>query len=559
MSKNYFSQTLASLPAPEKNVGRSILKRFLLLFVLLTVAFLGVSFPVYMQYENGIKEQLLAKEEVSVVSAVQMFQKEMYEQLHMLDLIIQSHTLKEYLAEGTAEQQLRVEGIFENISTSFHRFDQIRLLDNVGQEKIRVNLNNGRAELIAQEELQNKAQRYYFKATQQMQPGQIYISAMDLNIEQELIEIPYKPTLRFATPLKDAQGNQAGVLVINYLAKGMLVRFRQLMNQRPDQQGMLIDSRGYWLSNHERGNEWGADLGRPEHSFLQFYPDIWPVIVANRSGIKETKAGIFRYQSVEPLNFLDSQPTHFRMEHHPLLAEESYANTDWKLVIFLPREIIDAHSFLYQPLGRTLFALIILMIAGIAFLAAHLMAHRKLRQQKAQQAQALLEHQASIDVLTGIRNRRRFYEDAELEFMRARRQGQPLAALMLDADYFKKVNDSYGHDVGDLVLKNLAQTMAQTLRGIDLLGRVGGEEFALLLPQTHLDAALEVAERLRLTLEECAVPLPEGGSIHFTVSLGLAMLTPEDHRFSDLLKKADLALYQAKQQGRNRVVVYLRP
>lgn len=537
-------------------VGRLILKQFLVFFLLLVVILSGISLPVYVQYKKGLQEQLLAQEEISVASAVQMFQKEMYEQLHMLDLIVKSDTLQEYLAEGTPAQQARLESIFKNLSTSFHRFDQIRLLDNSGQEQIRVNLVNEKALLIPQEELQNKAQRYYFSATQKMPPGQIYVSAMDLNIEQNILEIPHKPTLRFATQLKDAQGNPAGVLVINYLAKGMLVRFRELMTQRPDQQGMLLDSQGYWLSNHERENEWGADLNRPDHSFAQFYPAAWPIVAANKSGILDTKDGVFRYQSIDPLNFLDSKPAHFRMDHHPLISAESYTNTDWKLVIFVPRTVIDSHSLLHQPLGRTLLGLMVLMIASLAGLGAYLTAQRKLKRQEERQMRAVLEQQANIDTLTGISNRRRFYEQGEAEIKRALRQNTPLAALMLDADHFKKVNDTYGHAIGDLVLQDLANTLATTLREVDVFGRIGGEEFAVLLPNTPFAQAVEVAERLRSQLAARKVRLAEGDSISFTVSIGLVMLSPEELELAHLLQKADLALYQAKKQGRNRVVNY---
>lgn len=553
-----------SLPSPAQNtsnpadlsIGRLVFQRFVVFFLLLVLVLSGVSLPVYLQYKKGLQEQLLAQEEISVVSAVQMFQKEMYEQLHMLDLIIQSQTLRDYLAERTPKQRTQLEEFFANISTSFHRFDQIRLLDNAGQEKIRVNLVGDEAHLVAQEDLQNKALRYYFKVTQRMPLGQVYISAMDLNVEQEVVELPHKPTLRFATPLKDAQGEPAGVLVINYLAKGMLVRFRELMTQRFDQQGMLLDGQGYWLSNHERDNEWGADLGRPEHSFAQLYPDAWPEVSANTSGILQTKNGIFRYQSIEPLNFLDSKPAHFRIDHHSLISAESYANTNWKLVIFIPQEVIDAHSFLHQPLGRTVLVLFVLLIAGLAFLGAHFAVRRQLQQQEDLRVRHILEQHASIDSLTGISNRRHFYALGELELKRALRHKTSLAALMLDADHFKQVNDTHGHAVGDLVLKELAKIMSHTLREVDVFGRIGGEEFAVLLPNTSFTQALEVAERLRLKLAACNLPLPSGGHISFTVSIGLAMLASEERQLGSLLKKADMALYQAKQQGRNCVVSF---
>ena len=127
---------------------------------------------------------------------------------------------------------------------------------------------------------------------------------------------------------------------------------------------------------------------------------------------------------------------------------------------------------------------------------------------------------------------------------------------MLDADYFKKVNDTYGHAVGDLVLKDLAKTMTETLREVDLLGRVGGEEFAVLLLHMTLPEALLVAERLRLKIAERKVALPDGSYLSFTVSIGVAMLTSSDKQLADLFNQADVALYEAKRQGRNRVVNY---
>lgn len=430
------------------------------------------------------------------------------------------------------------------------------MLDKTGLEKIRINLVDGQGVVIEKEHLQNKSDRYYFQATQQMQPGQVYLSAMDLNIENGAIEEPHKPTLRFSTPLQDAQGNPTDVLVINYLAKGMLVRFRQLMNERVDQQGMLLDSQGYWLSNHERSNEWGADLGHPDHNFAQLFPDVWPVVAANKSGILKTKHGIFRYQSIEPLNFLASQPAHFRMKHHALITDESYVNTDWKLVVFLPRAVIDAHSLLNQPLGRIVAALIVLLLAGLAFLGAYISVQKKLRLQEEQKVRELLKQQATIDALTGIRNRRSFYEAGGAELKRALRYQEPLAALMLDADHFKKINDTYGHAVGDLVLKDLALVIKQTLREVDVLGRVGGEEFAVILSHMSASGAVEVAERLRLKIAQRTVALPSGDSIGFSVSIGVALLDYSEKHLSDLFKKADIALYKAKKQGRNQVVQY---
>lgn len=512
-----------------------------------------LNLPIYLQYKKGVQEHLLAQEEASIISATQMLQREMYEQLHLLDLIIKSYILKEYLAEGTQKQHLRVEKSFQDISTSFHRFDQIRLLDNTGQEKIRINLVAGVGQIVAKNQLQNKANRYYFKNTQQLPTGQIYISKLDLNIENETLELPHKPTLRFATALKNKQGNPAGVLVINYLAKGMLDHFRELITQRHNYQGMLVDNQGYWLANKQKEKEWGADLNRPEQNLANEHPKLWAEMNKKLSGVYETKKGVYRYHTIDPLNFTHRQPAHFRLDHHPLIAKESYTNTNWKMVVFLPREFINSHTFLYQPLGQILLVFFILLIASLSLLAASFTVQKRLNRKKELATQALLEKQATLDELTNINNRRHFYQLGEAATQQALEQKKPLAALMLDADYFKKINDTYGHATGDLVLKKLAKTIVNNLSDLAILGRIGGEEFAVLIPNTNLNQAQEVAERLRKALAACKVTTAEGADIKFTVSIGISLLTNQDLILDKLLQKADLALYQAKKLGRNRV------
>ena len=160
---------------------------------------------------------------------------------------------------------------------------------------------------------------------------------------------------------------------------------------------------------------------------------------------------------------------------------------------------------------------------------------------------------ASVDPLTGALNRRSFSERAAAELNRARRFAKPACVLMLDADHFKSVNDRYGHGGGDAVLCALVRAVGETLRPTDLLGRLGGEEFAVLLPDADLESARAVAERIRQRIADLRVPEP-GGTIAFTVSIGAAACEAQETTVQPALDRADAALYQAKAQGRNRVV-----
>ncbi|WP_426195801.1 sensor domain-containing diguanylate cyclase [Massilia sp. DWR3-1-1] len=156
------------------------------------------------------------------------------------------------------------------------------------------------------------------------------------------------------------------------------------------------------------------------------------------------------------------------------------------------------------------------------------------------------------DYLTGLGNRRAFFEAAEVELDRHRRSPRPTALIMFDADHFKAVNDRHGHAGGDAVLRHLAAAFNLTFRDIDIVARVGGEEFAVLLPSTGLAGAAELAERLRLLVEQAAVRV-DGANIDYTVSAGVAVLDANVTDLEGLMKRADQALYAAKAGGRNRV------
>jgi two-component system, cell cycle response regulator len=167
-----------------------------------------------------------------------------------------------------------------------------------------------------------------------------------------------------------------------------------------------------------------------------------------------------------------------------------------------------------------------------------------------------LEEIAFVDSLTGCINRRKFEELAHIELERQKRYKQNLSFLMLDIDYFKKVNDTYGHAVGDEVLKQFSKICRDRARAMDTVARIGGEEFVIMLPETSKDAAYQFADMLREKIANSAVEV-DGISIKYSVSIGVCFARIEDDNdLSLVLENADKALYQAKKEGRNRVVIY---
>jgi diguanylate cyclase (GGDEF)-like protein len=162
-------------------------------------------------------------------------------------------------------------------------------------------------------------------------------------------------------------------------------------------------------------------------------------------------------------------------------------------------------------------------------------------------------HEATTDGLTGLYTRRFFEENVRVEHSRTRRTGFPLALLLVDADHFKQVNDTYGHPGGDRVLIELADRMRATCRRGDILARIGGEEFAVLLPATPAEQALQLAGRIRRRIAEAPFEVDRGASRRMTVSVGVAVLPDDGRTTADLVRAADEALYVAKRTGRDRV------
>ena len=164
-----------------------------------------------------------------------------------------------------------------------------------------------------------------------------------------------------------------------------------------------------------------------------------------------------------------------------------------------------------------------------------------------------LELVSALDPLTETANRRLFMPLLEKEIARSKRFGHPLSLLMIDIDWFKKVNDEHGHPVGDIVLQQFADTCRAAIRESDTLARLGGDEFGVLLPETDKAGALALAEAVRSTIEMSPALGQGGHTVPYTVSVGAVQALPSDFHGASLIGRADAALYEAKQSGRNRV------
>jgi diguanylate cyclase (GGDEF)-like protein len=213
-------------------------------------------------------------------------------------------------------------------------------------------------------------------------------------------------------------------------------------------------------------------------------------------------------------------------------------------------------DYFYRPVALTtaisaqLIVHILGLVSGLQIQSYRRRSFKAYMQEK--DAKEMVAYLANIDSLTKSLTRRQFFNIAESEFLRFSRYRRNLSILVLDADYFKNINDTYGHYAGDLVLRSLSLVILEQKRAQDTFGRLGGEEFGLLLPETNLEQATVVAERVQKTWAQTACNV-DGHLIYSTVSIGVAEAKQEDKTFEDVLRRGDRMMYKAKESGRNKV------
>jgi len=222
--------------------------------------------------------------------------------------------------------------------------------------------------------------------------------------------------------------------------------------------------------------------------------------------------------------------------------------------------IITANSMTNNNIDGLFFARLLGTLLGLLFIAYFYEYYRheaytslNLEFSERKQAEAKLEHMATHDPLTGVYNRQVLEQQLSDEINRANRYNHTLSIFMLDIDYFKPVNDTYGHQAGDTVLRSFAEVVGNSIRNTDFLARYGGEEFVVILPETPFTEAIELAERLCNLIAEHSCPIADHKELNITASIGVAAFPDYAKSWQDLLNVADNTMYAAKKAGRNQV------
>ena len=290
-----------------------------------------------------------------------------------LMLIAHSPILQHYLKNPSDHLLEKLGEEYLNLATNKKIYDQVRFLDESGMEIVRVNYNGGAPRLVTQEKLQNKKKRYYFADTFSLDSGEIFVSPLDLNIEQGEVEIPYKPMIRFGSPVYDDKGHKRGIVLLNYFAAEMLASVKETMSaeghgyavmahasgrHETDEiygHPVLLNQQGYWLLGLQKEDEWGFMFGN-DRTFAKKFPSVWQHISRSEKGQFEVSQGLFTFLTLYPLSEGQVSATGSPYAFRPSEKKLGRKEYSWKLVSFIDREIFDQVLWQYRRKTAALFA-----------------------------------------------------------------------------------------------------------------------------------------------------------------------------------------------------------
>ncbi len=549
-----------SLIRPGHGVPLSaLLKRFVLIYLPIVLVLSVALLAGIRRDEQARVNEIEGNESSRIAVAEGLIMQDFSIVSAELRVIASLPLLRRYLDSGNPARRAELEAFFLVLSRGGQRYDQMRYLDASGQEVIRINYNDGQPAIVPREQLQNKSHRYYFSDTIKLNQGEIFVSPLDLNIEHGRVEFPHKPMIRFGTPVFDSAGRKQGVIMLNYFGRDLLQRFQDAMQGSNLHRTMLLNREGYWLSGAKPEDEWSFMLGKNERSFRHDFAEAWRTISTTEYGSLLTDQGLFVFAAVYPLipghrTYADPTLPHVHGQYE-LAANEYY----WKIVSLVSHASLSGTALYNKPIGRVLQVVAYLLLALAAWVIALTTLQRK-------QAEEKINNLAFYDSLTQLPNRRLLIDRLHTIMATSKRSGRYGALMFLDLDNFKPLNDTHGHDVGDLLLVEASRRIALCVREMDTVARFGGDEFVVVLSELEAGQAEStlqariIAEKIRATLDEPYVlkfqheeKVETTIEHHCTVSIGIVLFVNHEANAEDILKWADRAMYQAKATGRNQI------
>lgn len=423
-------------------------------------------------------------------------------------------------------------------------YDQIRFIDVDGNEVIRINKGKDSSYLVSKENLQNKADRYYFKKTISLKKGQYYISPLDLNIEDSKIEIPYKPMIRFSTPIYDRENNLKGIIILNYLANDFLSLVK-LVARSSEGNVSLINSDGYYLLDVDSSKEWGFMFDNENNNnFESDYLDEWKQIIKDKRVIISNN-GIFISSKID-------------LKYTYLDDSHSYISIDknlWFLVSHISKEdAIDSYftnsklTLIKSIIMNNLIAFIFIIIFSV-FIGVIVVYNNKYF--------AKLKYFSRYDTLTTSFNRGYGLDKLDKIIRNDRKRNIPICLIYIDINGLKEVNDNLGHKEGSKLIKNAVHCVMNFIDEDDFVIRLGGDEFLIVMRYIHQNQA----ERVWQNIIDDYQRINNKKKYDFIISVSHGIIELDNARgakIHDVLNIVDKRMYVEKKLIKSKLKTVLK-
>ena len=423
-----------------------------------------------------------------------------------------------------------IENVYYHFSKNNIQYDQIKFIDKDGYEQVRINNLEGEPYIVSRDELQYKGNRYYVKQSKNLKEGQIYVSNLDLNRENGKIEIPYKPVIRYVTPIY-IEDKLMGFVVLNLNANYILKDIEKVQNENKYNNLMLINKEGKYILHPQKSKEWGSeeDLNTGEN-FKNDYLDIYEeILTTDQMEIRHIKSNILAWDIVKLDSIKDGGLILFvEIQEDKYLQPLKAFRTLFIIVLIITGLIVSITSgiivkYFTNPIIKlakavsnigkgnfdvdltietndelqTLSKEIENMSQDLKSMYVNMEELVYEKTKELQKAKDKLEEFANRDSLTGLYNRHYFNEYISIIADQGIEENKQLIFLMIDIDKFKYINDTYGHNIGDIVLKDVASILKKSSRDSDIVVRYGGDEFLVVLYGEHSELVHKYIDRVR--------------------------------------------------------------
>lgn len=505
------------------------------IFAIVSVFYIAVAFFVQLNADNSKKNEIIKTEERLVeteqINIIGKMDRLLADTLYMADMM--QYFEGDYRAEQLQNQWL-------DFLNRKEIYDQIRYIDVDGNEIVRIDYQDQQAEIVSKEELQNKKDRYYFMDSISINKEQVYISRIDLNVENGEIEVPNKPMIRFSTPVFDSKEELQGIIILNYLADDLLKQVENISNASMGDV-YICNENGYWIYNEmDHDSEWAFMYeDKIDVSFKNQFPEEWERILKEENGSFISEQGAFSFAKTLQGSLICEGTD-----------EVVLGEGDWYVISYIPPDT-DEFEVLFQNVGDVIWStikgnpIVFILLGILSFIAGVIVLLNK-------EGQDEIKYFSEYDTMTEVYNRRAGFDKLRTVYKKHENDDMKISICFIDVNGLKEVNDTFGHDDGDELLQTVVRAIKKNIRECDFVARFGGDEFVIIFEGLDLDEAENVW--IRIASEYNRINQEENRAYLVSASHGIETLTYGES-IDETINRADEKMYEEKRRIKQNIKI----